>query len=155
MKKVYYALPLLALVPACGSTEQSENANMPVAATEAKATLVTVATSAQTEVPSPAASEKPNSILGQWLSVDSVCKKSTDHINIDTKGIGMIEGGCWAGKPISGDRYKGTMTCSESGEEWEIQAALRLKPNGNLLYSMDGGEPMEYKRCPMEMDYGY
>lgn len=155
MKKVYFALPLLAIVAACGSTEPSEPANAPAAVVESKATPVTVAASAPTEAPSPAASEKPKSILGQWLSVDSVCKKSTDHINIDRKGIGMIEGGCSAGKPISGDNYKGTMACSESGEEWEIQAVLRLKPNGNLLYSIDGGEPMEYKRCPMEMDYGY
>ena len=57
MKKVYYALPLLALVAACGSTEQSENANTPVAATEAKATPVTVATSAPTEAPAVAATQ--------------------------------------------------------------------------------------------------
>ena len=155
MKTVYYSLPLLALLAACGSTEQSKNAKAPVAATEAKADPVTVATSAPTETPAPTAPEKPKSILGQWLSVDSVCKKVVDHINIDRKGIGMIEGGCSAGKPISGENYKGTLACSESGEEWETQAVLRLKPNGNLLYSMDGGEPMEYKRCPMEMDYGY
>ena len=142
----------LALLTACGATEQSKNPTAPAAATEAKADPVTVATSAPTEAPSPAALEKPKSILGQWLSVDSVCKKSTDHINIDTKGIGMIEGSCSAGKPISGDNYKGTMACSESGEEWEEQAVLRLKPNGNLLYSTDGGEPMEYKRCPMKME---
>jgi hypothetical protein len=155
MGKVYFTLSLFALVAACGASEPSEDANAPVAAIEAKATPVAVATSAPTETPTPTASEKPKSILGQWLSADSTCKKVADHINIDRKGIGMIEGGCRAGKPISGDSYKGTMTCSESGEEWEIQALLRLKPNGNLLYSEDGGEPMEYKRCSMEMNYGY
>lgn len=155
MKKVYYSLPLLALLAACGSTEQSENANTPVAPIEASATPVTVATNAPTETPSPTATEKPKLILGQWLSVDSPCKKVADHINIDRKGIGMIEGSCKAGKPISGDSYKGAMTCSESGDEWESQVFLRLKPNGNLLYSVDGGEPMEYKRCPMKLDYGY
>jgi len=152
MKKLNFALPLLAIVAACGSTEPSEPANAPAAAVVAKATPVTVAASAPTEAPAPAASEKPKSILGQWLSVDSVCKKNTDHINIGRTGIGFIEGGCSAGKPISGDNYKGTMACSESGEEWEEQAVLRLKPNGNLLYSTDGGEPMEYKRCPMKME---
>lgn len=152
MKKLYFALPLLALVAACGSTEPSEPANAPAAAVVAKATPVTVAASAPTEAPAPTAPEKPKSILGQWLSVDSVCKKNTDHINIDRTGIGFIEGGCSAGKPISGDNYKGTMACGENGEEWENQVSLRLKPNGNLLYSIDGEEPMEYKRCPMKME---
>lgn len=159
MGKKYYIVSLVALVSACGSNvppnDTSNETIKPAAVIEAKATPVEVATTAPTETPSPSAPEKPRSILGQWLSVDNACTKIVNHINIDKNGIGMIEGSCKAGKPISGDSYKGTMTCSENGDEWENRVFLRLKPNGNLLYSVDGGETAEYKRCQMEMDYGY
>ena len=178
MKKVYYALPLLALVAACGSTEQSENANTPVAATEAKATPVTVAANAPTEAPAVAVTQ---TLKGNWVPIDDTCtpKGSVSETALwflpaDEYSGERISGAGWTctfpGKNIvSGQQFSGTVSCGfGEGVEGNPKLSISIGDDGKLNVKqqstkdtgVDGGGEIEgfsgiYKKCIQSLTRPY
>ena len=178
MKKVYYALPLLARVAACGSTEQSENANTPVAATEAKATPVTVAANAPTEAPAVAVTQ---TLKGNWVPVGDSCtpeggvsETALWFSPADQYSGETISGAGWTctfprKNIVSGQQFSGTVSCGfGEGIEGNPKLSVSIGDDGKLNVKqqstkdtgVDGGGEIEgfsgiYKKCIQSLTRPY
>lgn len=178
MEKVYFALPLFALVTACSDSEPSENANTPVAAIEAKAAPVTVAASAPTETPAVAVTQ---TLKGNWVPVGDSCtpeggvsETALWFSPADQYSGETISGAGWTctfprNNTVSGQQFSGTVSCGfGEGVEGNPKLSVTIGDDGKLNVKrqstkdtgVDGGGEVEgfsgiYKKCIQSLTSPY
>lgn len=178
MKKIYFALPLSALVVACGPTEPSEHANAPASAVEAKATPVTAAASAPTEAPAVAVTQ---TLRGNWVPVGDSCtpeggvsETALWFSPADQYSGETISGAGWtctfpSKGTVSGQQFSGTVSCGfGEGSEGNPKLSISIGDDGKLNVKrqstkdtgVDGGAEIEgfsgiYKKCIQSLTSPY
>lgn len=180
MNKVFFLLPLAALVSACGSNEPSKDANAPPAATDLKAASVAAASSVPTENPEPTPAVT-QILKGNWVPINDTCtpKGGVSETALwfspaDQYSGETISGAGWTCTfprkgIVSGQQFSGVVSCGfGEGSEGNPRLSVSIGADSNLNVKrqstedtgIDGGGEIQgfsgvYKKCSQSLSSPY
>lgn len=178
MNKAYFMLSLVALISACGSNESSKDTIPTPTATDVKVAPAAAASSAPTEVASPAVTQ---TLKGNWVPVNDTCtpKGGVSETALwfspaDQYSGETISGAGWTCTfprkgIVSGQQFSGVVSCGfGEGVEGNPKLSASIAEDGQLHVKrqtaedigVDGGGEVQgfsgnYKKCSQSLSSPY